>query len=102
MIDDELFITFNEGDGVNVDHVNIENGDLIVYYRKENEEMAKVNLGSVVGPQGVKGDTGLTGAKGDTGLTGAKGDTGSPGISPTFSIENGNLYADYDNPYIPS
>lgn len=84
--------------------------------------MAKVDLGQVVGPQGpqgVKGDTGAQGPqglKGDTGAQGpqgVKGDTGAqgpqgargpqgePGISPTFSIEGGHLYADYDNPYEP-
>ena len=75
--------------------------------------MAKVNLGSVVGPQGPagpKGDIGETGPqgpagpKGDTGSRGPQGATGpqgEPGISPTFSIEGGNLYADYDNPYTP-
>ena len=46
--------------------------------------MAKVDLGKVVGE---KGDTGAP---------------GKDGISPTFSIEdNGHLYADYDNPYVP-
>ena len=58
--------------------------------------MAKIDLGSVIGPRGA------TGAKGDKGDTGAKGDKGDPGISPTFTVEtNGHLYADYDNPYIP-
>lgn len=67
--------------------------------------MAKVDLGNVVGPQGPKGDTGNTGA---TGPQGPKGDTGNTGpqgpqgITPTFSIENGHLYADYDNPYTPT
>lgn len=73
--------------------------------------MAKVDLGNVVGPQGAKGDTGPQGVKGDTGPQGepgVKGDTGprgaqgAPGISPTFSIENGHLFADYDNPYSPT
>ncbi len=67
--------------------------------------MAKVDLGNVIGPTGPKGDTGATGPKGDTGATGPtgpKGDTGATGprgITPTFSIENGHLYADYDTPY---
>lgn len=70
--------------------------------------MAKVDLGNVVGPKGAKGDTGPQGVKGDTGPQGVKGDTGpqgpqgSPGISPTFTIENGHLFADYDNPYSPA
>ena len=114
-------MTYNQSSG-NVSHVGIENGNLMVTYKKEDGTMAKVNLGSVVGPQGPagpKGDTGETGPqgpagpKGDTGGTGPqgpagpKGDTGEtgpqgePGISPTFSIEDGNLYADYDNPYTP-
>lgn len=70
--------------------------------------MARIDLGSVVGPQGPKGDTGDTGPqgpKGDTGATGPegpKGDTGAAGISPTFVIQGGHLYADYDNPYNPN
>lgn len=95
-----------------IDHLDVENGHLIAFY-KEGEEMAKVDLGQVVGPQGpagAKGDTGAQGPKGDTGAqgpqgargaTGATGPAGKNGISPTFSIEGGHLYADYDNPYTP-
>lgn len=79
----------------------------MVTYKKEDGTMAKVNLGSVVGPAGPKGATGSAGPKGDRGPQGergpqgATGPKGDPGISPTFSIEDGNLYADYDNPYTP-
>lgn len=89
-----------------IDHLDVENGHLIAFY-KEGEEMAKVDLGQVVGPQGpagAKGDTGAQGPKGDTGArgaTGATGPAGKDGISPTFSIEGGHLYADYDNPCTP-
>lgn len=95
-----------------IDHFDVEDGHLIAFY-KEGEEMAKVDLGQVVGPQGpagAKGDTGAQGPKGDTGAqgpqgargaTGATGPAGKDGISPTFSIEGGHLYADYDNPYTP-
>lgn len=89
-----------------IDHFDVENGHLIAFY-KEGEEMAKVDLGQVVGPQGpagAKGDTGAQGPKGDTGArgaTGATGPAGKDGISPTFSIDGGHLYADYDNPYTP-
>ncbi len=98
-----------------IDHFDVEDGQLIAFY-KEGEEMAKVDLGQVVGPQGpagAKGDTGAQGPKGDTGAqgpqgpagakgaTGATGPAGKDGISPTFSIEGGHLYADYDNPYTP-
>lgn len=86
---------------VNVSDVYISsNGHLVL--ESEEQKLAKVDLGQVVGPQGPKGDTGDTGAtgpqgpKGDTGATGAQGPRG---ITPTFSIENGHLYADYDNPY---
>ena len=72
-----------------VDHFTVENGRLNAYY-KEGDKMAKVDLGNVVGPQGAKGDTGPQGVKGD------------PGISPTFTIENGQLFADYDNTYSPT
>lgn len=76
--------------------------------------MAKVDLGQVVGPQGPQGKTGAQGPQGDPGPQGLKGDTGAqgpqgargpqgePGISPTFSIKDGHLYADYDNPYTPN
>ena len=86
-----------------IDHFDVENGHLIAFY-KEGEEMAKVDLGQVVGPQGpagAKGATGAQGPKGDTGARGATGPAGKDGISPTFSIEGGHLYADYDNPYTP-
>lgn len=75
-----------------VDHFDIENGKLYAYY-KEGENMAKVDLGQVVGQQGERG------LKGDPGEPGAPG---KDGISPTFSIENGHLYADYDHPYKPN
>lgn len=110
---------------MNLTKVYIENGNLIAEYM-EGENMAKVDLGNVVGPQGPKGDTGAqgpigkTGPKGDQGPigetgpqgpkgstgpqgpignTGPQGPAGKNGISPTFSIEGGHLYADYDNPY---
>ena len=83
-------MTYNEsGEAMYVDHFTVENGRLNAYY-KEGDNMAKVDLGQVVGPQGAKGDTGPQGAKGE------------PGISPTFTIENGHLFADYDNPYSPT
>lgn len=53
------------------------------------------------GPQGPAGQKGDTGARGPQGPAGAKGAQGDPGISPTFKITNGHLYADYDNPYTP-
>lgn len=105
----QLIVTYNESSG-NVSNVEIENGNLIVTYIKEDGTMAKVNLGRVVGdtgpagPTGPKGDTGEqgpAGPKGDTGEQGPTGPKGDPGISPTFSIDGGNLYADYDNPYTP-
>lgn len=48
--------------------------------------MAQLDLGNVMGPQGVKGDTGtqgIQGVKGDTGaqgIQGPKGDKGDPGV----------------------
>lgn len=86
-----------------IDHFDVEDGHLIAFY-KEGEEMAKVDLGQVVGPQGpagAKGATGAQGPQGEKGATGATGPAGKDGISPTFSIEGGHLYADYDNPYTP-
>ena len=92
-------MTYNEsGEAMYVDHFTVENGRLNAYY-KEGDKMAKVDLGNVVGPQGIQGDTGPQGIKGDTG---PRGPQGAPGISPTFTIENGHLFADYDNPYSPT
>lgn len=56
------------------------------------------------GPQGLKGDKGDTGAtgpqgpagaKGATGATGPQGVKGDPGVSPTFEVRNGHLFAIY-------
>ena len=92
-------MTYNEsGEAMYVDHFTVENGRLNAYY-KDGDNVAKVDLGNVVGPQGAKGDTGPQGVKGDTGPQGIQG---APGISPTFTIENGHLFADYDNPYSPT
>ena len=134
LIEGTLHLTINGLKNLpkNVAKVAVENGHLIVYYDDEENEMAKVDLGQVVGPtgatgpQGPKGDTGATGAtgpqgpKGDTGETGAtgpqgpkgatgpkgptgpQGPKGDNGITPTFSIEDGHLFADYDNPYVPN
>ena len=92
-------MTYNEsGEAMYVDHFTVENGRLIAYYKEDNK-MAKVDLGNVVGPQGAKGDTGPQGIQGEPGPQGIQG---VPGISPTFTIENGHLFADYDNPYSPT
>ncbi len=70
--------------------------------------MAKINLGRVVGEKGEQGAPGKDGAPGTPGRDGApgakgeKGEKGDPGISPSFSIEGTDLYADYDNPYKPT
>ena len=86
-------MTYNEsGEAMYVDHFTVENGRLNAYY-KEGDNMAKVDLGQVIGAPGAKGDPG---PKGDP------GQKGDPGISPTFTIENGHLFADYDNPYSPT
>lgn len=53
------------------------------------------------GATGPAGEDGAPGPKGPQGVRGATGPAGADGISPTFSIEDGNLYADYDNPYTP-
>nr|DAR45217.1 MAG TPA: tail fiber protein [Caudoviricetes sp.] len=64
--------------------------------------MAKVDLGSVIGPKGDTGAVGPAGPAGPKGATGATGPQGKAGISPTFSVEGGHLFADYDNPYDPN
>ena len=72
----------------------------LIFTLTDGKEM---DMGSVMGPQGQKGDTGAKGEKGDrgekgdTGATGAKGDKGDPGatgpqgITPTIG-ENENWY----------
>ena len=42
-----------------------------------------IDLGSVIGPQGPKGETGLAGPQGQTGPAGAQGETGEAGASIT-------------------
>lgn len=78
---------YNNDKNVTIDHFNIENGNLYAFYLK-GDIMAKVDLGKVVGENGIQGEPGKN---------------GKDGISPTFSIESdGHLYADYDNPYNPN
>lgn len=72
----------------------------LIFTLTDGKEM---DMGSVMGPQGPKGDTGAKGEKGDrgekgdTGATGAKGETGATGatgpqgITPTIG-ENENWY----------
>lgn len=110
----------------NVVKVAVENGHLIAYYNEEENVVSKVDLGNVVGPPGTAATIAVgsvsTGAAGSNatvqnsgtssaavldftiprGNTGAKGDKGDDGVTPTFSIENGHLYVDYDNPYTPT
>lgn len=80
-----LYAQYVNGQINKIENLEIINGRLIVYYKEDNN-MAKIDLGQVVGPAGPKGD------KGD------RGTNGTNGISPTFTIENGHLYADYDHP----
>ena len=72
-----------------------------------NATVAKTGSGASVSfaftiPRGNTGATGPQGERGPQGAKGATGPAGADGISPTFSIEDGNLYADYDNPYTPA
>ncbi len=75
----------------------IEGGMLYCRFMEGGVIMSVVNLGNVIGPQGPAG------------ATGAQGPQGEAGISPTFVIGDGtsgtvagHLYADYDNPYVPT
>lgn len=55
----------------------------------------ELDLGSVIGPQGPKGETGPQGPKGETGATGPQG---ADGKTPTFRIdERGHLMVSYEN-----
>lgn len=75
LVDDALHLTLNAIKDLpkNVSKVDVVNGHLIAYLGTGQERV--VNVGRVVG---------------------------NDGISPTFTIENGHLFADYDNPYINS
>lgn len=86
---------------MHIEKFRIYGGHLYAYY-KESNEMAKVDLGSVIGPKGDTGAVGPEGPTGPKGATGATGPQGKAGISPTFSVEGGHLFADYDNPYDPN
>ena len=58
----------------------------------------ELDLGSVIGPQGPKGETGPQGPKGETGATGPQGPKGADGKTPTFRIdERGHLMVSYEN-----
>lgn len=66
----------------------------------------EIDLGSVVGPQGPKGETGPQGPKGETGAAGAtgpqgeigpQGPAGADGKTPTFELREGHLYAIYED-----
>lgn len=56
--------------------VEITDGGRLVFTLTDG---STADLGSVVGPQGAKGDTGARGPKGETGAQGPKGDTGAQG-----------------------
>ena len=80
-----------------------DDGDLIVEFKDGGVIMSTVNLGHVVGATGATGPQGPQGETGATGATGPQGPQGPAGISPSFSIDaNGDLIADYDNPYTPT
>lgn len=48
------------------------------------------------GDQGEKGETGAKGEKGDQGETGPTGPAGKDGITPSFEVREGHLYAIYN------
>lgn len=75
LIDGALHLTLNAIKDLpqNVSRVDVVDGHLIAYLGND-EEVRSVDLGRVVG---------------------------NDGITPTFTIENGHLFADYDRPYIP-
>lgn len=86
LIDGNLNIDYTNDTGYDVDFY-IEAGNLKVKFTEDGHTQSIVDLGNVVGPQGPKGED---------------------GVSPTFVLGDGtggtiegHLYADYDNPYIP-
>ncbi|MBP3433916.1 MAG: hypothetical protein J6K50_01450, partial [Clostridia bacterium] len=53
-------------------------------------------LATIKGEKGDKSDKGDKGDKGDTGAAGTNGTNGTDGITPTFKLENGELFVSYD------
>lgn len=49
---------YNNDDNTTIDHFEIENGHLYAFYLR-GENMAKVDLGKVVGEQGIQGEQGI-------------------------------------------
>ena len=75
-------LTYNEDDSaMYIENFSVEKGHLYATYRKENNQLAKVDLGQVIGPPGPKGDTGAKGDTGPRGSIGPKGDTGATGAT---------------------
>lgn len=78
-------------------YINTSNWD--VYKRASGAWTKTGNIKGATGqtgPQGAKGDTGAQGPTGPTGAkgaTGATGPQGPAGVTPSFEIRNGNLYA---------
>ena len=95
-----LYALYVDGQINKIEKLEIIDGRLIVTY-KDGTNMSKIDLGSVVGPKGDRGEQGPKGDPGEKGKQGVQGVQGKPGISPTFSVEGGHLFADYDHPYNP-
>ena len=64
-------------DGVGISSASVNDlGELVLVYSDDST----VNLGTIVGKDGEKGETGAQGEKGETGAQGDKGDAGEDGI----------------------
>lgn len=120
--DGNLQVIYHQHSGYQKEFYINDSGQLVCRIMENGEIMSEVTLGNVIGPpgpegpqgpqgdpgpEGAQGPQGETGPQGPQGIQGIQGETGpqgpqgDPGIVPTFYIQNGDLYADYDNPYNP-
>lgn len=113
IIDDEfsldeqgnLVVIYHQHSGYQKEFYINDDGILVCRIYEDGEIMTEISLGNVIGPpgpQGERGPQGIQGIQGETGAPGAPGADGADGITPTFFIEDGDLYADYDHPYDPN
>lgn len=79
-----------EGQFVAIDTGNVEDEDNAKLYLKGSSAYTYITDMS-----GATGLTGPEGPKGATGSTGPKGDKGDPGVSPSFEVRDGHLFAIY-------
>ena len=90
-----------EGQFVMIDTGNVEDEDNAKLFVKGSTSYTYITdlsgATGLQGPQGPQGIQGIQGEKGDTGETGPAGAAGKDGITPTFEIRDGHLFAIYND-----